>query len=58
MKVGDMVRIDSDDPIVWSEAEGQIGIIVAMAKRLYVPAVKVMVVGEVAEFDLNEVKPV
>jgi hypothetical protein len=31
-------------------------VIVAMAKRLYIPAAKVMVLGEVAEFDLEELE--
>ena len=57
--VGDIVKIrcaiDHRAPI-WPEAEGQVGVIVAMAKRLYIPAAKVMVLGEVAEFDLEELE--
>jgi hypothetical protein len=57
--VGDIVKIrcaiDHRVPI-WPEAEGQVGVIVAMAKRLYIPAAKVMVLGEVAEFDLAELE--
>ena len=64
MTVGDIVRIKGNfqvqhvpSPIeVWPEVYGQIGVIVAMAKRLYIPAAKVMVLGEVAEFDLDELE--
>lgn len=62
MKVGDIVRImqgaalgpDSKRGIAWPEAEFELGVIVAEAKRLYIPAAKVMVLGEVTEFDLDE----
>ena len=57
--VGDMVRIKSEYPdrtLNWPEVYGQIGVIVAMAMRLYIPAAKVMVLGEVAEFDLDELE--
>ena len=40
----------------WSESIGQTGVIIAMAKRLYIPSAKVMVMGEVAEFDLDELE--
>jgi len=64
MKVGDIVRIKGNFQLqhgaalgeVWPEVYGQIGVIVAMAKRLYIPAAKVMVLGEVAEFDLDEIE--
>ena len=62
MKVGDIVRIKGSGGMptglggVWPESHGQIGVIVAMAKRLYVPAAKVIVLGEVAEFDLDELE--
>ncbi len=36
--------------------EGQIGVIVALAKRLYIPAAKVMVLGEICEFDIDELE--
>jgi hypothetical protein len=62
MKIGDMVRIHQDHlPVknTWCmRAEGSIGVIVAFAKRLYIPAAKVMVLGEVAEFDLDELEKV
>jgi len=60
--VGDIVRIKGNFQVqnaseeVWPEVYGQIGVIVAMAKRLYIPAAKVMVLGEVAEFDLEELE--
>tara|TARA_B100000530_G_scaffold98850_1_gene61283 strand:- start:561 stop:764 length:204 start_codon:yes stop_codon:yes gene_type:complete len=61
--VGDMVRIHNDiGPDAkfdcWPESEGQIGVVIALAKRLYIPAAKVMVLGEVAEFDLTELEKV
>ena len=57
MKVGDMVRIHNDigpDPACWPESEGQIGVVVALTKLLHSPAAKVLVLGEVAEFDIVE----
>lgn len=58
MEVGDIVRIKQEDGTngIWPEAEGEIGVIVAMAKRLHIPAAKVMVLGEIAEFDLDELE--
>jgi hypothetical protein len=56
-----MVRIKSEDAgrtLRWPEVYGQIGVIVALAKRLYIPAAKVMVLGKVAEFDLEELEKV
>ena len=59
MKVGDMVRIfQIDRRPQWPEAEGKLGIVVTMTKRLHIPAAKVMVVGEIAEFDLDELEVV
>ena len=56
MQVGDLVRINEEEPIVWEEAQGQIGLVVAVTKRLFIPAAKVMVLGEVAEFDVDELE--
>ena len=59
MKVGDIVRIKSENAtrtLTWPEVYGQVGVIVALAKRLYIPAAKVMVLGEVAEFDIDELE--
>ena len=59
MKVGDMVRIFQRDPSwTWEEAQGKVGIVTAVTKRLHIPAAKVMVVGEIAEFDLDELEVV
>ena len=61
MKIGDIVRIKSEDAgrtLSWPEVYGEIGVIVALAKRLYIPAAKVMVLGKVAEFDLEELEKV
>ena len=56
--VGDIVRIKqaTRSSGAWPESECEIGVIVAMAKRLFIPAAKVMVLGEVAEFDLEELE--
>ena len=59
-EVGDIVRIHNEDGVhsAWPESEGQIGVIIALANRLYVPAAKVMVLGQIAEFDLDELEKV
>ena len=52
-----MVRIFQCDPSwIWDEAQGKLGIVTALTKRLHIPAAKVMVLGEIAEFDLNELE--
>ena len=56
VKVGDIVRVFQVNPDDWIEAENEIGIVVDLAKRLYIPAAKVMVAGEIAEFDLSELQ--
>ena len=72
MKPGDLVRVIDDHSAetfpdndnvsskmyVWHEFMGKFGMIVTMAKRLHIPAAKVMVLGEIAEFDLNELEKV
>ena len=65
MNPGDLVRVIHEDDqrfadrttsYVWHEFMGQFGMIVSMAKRLHIPAAKVLVKGEVAEFDLDELE--
>jgi len=60
VKAGDLVRIKGMGSLrfesTWPECHGQIGMIVAEAKRRYIPAAKVMVMGEVAEFDQDELE--
>jgi len=61
MKVGDLVQIKEHGPTtaggdVWHEFMGKIGIIVGIGKRLHIPAFKVMLLGEVVEFDHDEVE--
>ena len=52
-----MVRIfQIDSAFAWPDAQGKLGIVTAMTKRLHIPAAKVMVLGEIAEFDLNELE--
>ena len=57
-ETGDIVRIRNDPSVhcAWPESEGQIGVIVGLAMRLYVPAAKVMVLGEISEWDLDELE--
>jgi|TARA_Y100000310_G_scaffold491_2_gene645 hypothetical protein len=56
MKVGDIVRINEEEPVVWEEAQGQVGMIVSFGKRLYIPEAKVMILGEIAQYDLDELE--
>ena len=64
VKVGDIVRIKGNfqvqnaPEVAWPEVYGQIGVIMEFAKRLYIPAAKVMVLGAVEEFDLDELEKV
>ena len=59
LEVGDIVRINAaHGGRMWPEAQGQIGVIIALAKRLYIPAAKVMVLGQVSEFDEDELEKV
>ena len=46
MKIGDLIRTD--------DTSGPIGIVVELTKRLYIPAAKVLVEGEVMEFDIEK----
>jgi hypothetical protein len=61
VKAGDIVRIKA--PLHYGKTRpyqdfgvGAMGMIIALAKRLYIPAAKVMVLSEVAEFDLDELE--
>ena len=62
ISIGDIVRIKGNfqvrnaPEVMWPEAYGQIGVIIEMAKRLHIPAAKVLVKGEVTEFDLDELE--
>ena len=65
MNPGDLVRVIHEDDqrfadrttsYVWHEFMGQFGMIVSMAKRLHIPAARVLVKGEIAEFDLDELE--
>jgi len=60
LAVGDIVRILPADPLMTAchVYDNQIGVVVALAKRLYVPAAKVLVLGEVAEWDQEELEKV
>ena len=67
MKVGDIVRVKTgsgcfeegeDTTCYWPESKGQIGVITKMTKRLYIPAAELLLLGEVAEFDIEELEKV
>ena len=60
MKVGDLVKIRYDNSVhpAWPESEGQVGVIIALTKRLFIPAAEVMVLGEVCEWDCTELEMV
>jgi hypothetical protein len=67
MNVGDMVKIKTgsgcfedgeDETCYWPDSKGQIGMIIALTTRLYIPAAKIMVLGEVVEFDLGELEAI
>ena len=57
-EIGDMERVWQQYEADWPEAQGRVGVIVGHAMRLHIPAAKVMVLGEVAEFDLTELEKV
>lgn len=60
MEVGDAVRIRAEDGVhsMWPESEGQIGIVIELKYRLFVPAAMVMVLGEICEWDESELEVV
>jgi hypothetical protein len=47
VKVGDLVSIDDS-------SRGPIGIVIEINKRLYIPAARVLIKGEVMEFDIEQ----
>ncbi len=55
MRVGDLVRINWNE-LSWAHHE--IGLVLELTKRLYIPAASVLVLGEVAEFDLDELEEI
>jgi hypothetical protein len=56
VKPGDMVmirRLGVEDEL-W--ADGEVGLVLELTKRLYIPAANILVLGEVAQFDLDELE--
>ena len=62
MKIGDMVRVKTGDgcyedgettTCFWPESKGQIGVVVEMISSLSFSAAKIIVLGEIAEFDVS-----
>jgi|LWDU01.1.fsa_nt_gi hypothetical protein len=67
MKVGDLVRIKGNileclqetPQVDWPEVYGSIGVVMEFTKRLkrlYIPVAKVMVLGVIEEFDIDELE--
>tara|TARA_Y100001970_G_C14246651_1_gene868756 strand:+ start:1657 stop:1845 length:189 start_codon:yes stop_codon:yes gene_type:complete len=59
MKIGDIVRVKTregahhhHDTRWW----GLVGVIIAEAKRIHVPSFKVLLGGEIIEFDYDEIE--
>ncbi len=55
---GDLVRVHDDgcSNSGTLHAAGETGLVIKMAKRLYIPAAKIMISGEILEYDLDELK--
>ncbi len=47
-----MVVIREHRDETWGD--GEVGLVLELTKRLYIPAASILVLGEVAEFDLDE----
>ncbi len=58
VKIVGMANAPTNTSAIWPECYHKIGVIIAHARRLYIPAAKVMILGEVAEFDLTELEVV
>ena len=54
MKIGDLVIIAKHRDETWGE--GEVALVLELTKRLYIPAASILVLGEVAEFDLDELE--
>jgi len=52
VRAGDMVVIREHRDETWGD--GEVGLVLELTKRLYIPAASILVLGEVAEFDLDE----
>ena len=53
-KIGDLVRIIWNRDETWGD--NQLGLVLELTKRLYIPAANILVLGEVAQFDLCELE--
>ena len=56
MRVGDLVRIIWNRDETWGD--GELGLVLELTKRLYIPAANILVLGEVAQFDLCELESI
>ena len=56
MRVGDLVVIRRWGNEAWGDGEG--ALVLEFTKRLYIPAANILVLGEVAQFDLCEVEAI
>ena len=55
-KIGDLVRIIWNRDETWGD--NQLGLVLELTKRLYIPAANILVLGEVAQFDLCELEAI
>jgi len=56
IRIGDIVRIRHVACSMWPDAAGQIGIIIAESPRGFIPAWRVLILGEIAQFDVEEME--
>tara|TARA_Y100000310_G_scaffold168702_1_gene168760 strand:- start:15 stop:200 length:186 start_codon:yes stop_codon:yes gene_type:complete len=56
VRVGDLVRIIWNRDETWGD--GELGLVLELTKRLYIPAANILVLGEVAQFDLCELEAI
>ena len=62
INIGDLVRVKTYDgrykggEQIWHQFMGKTGVIVSEAMRLHIPAFKIILDGELLEFDCDEVE--
>jgi hypothetical protein len=56
MQIGDLVMIRRWGNETWGN--GEHALVLEFTKRLYIPAAKVMVLGETVEFDISELEAI
>ena len=56
MNEGSLVKIRNNEQFDYHRFKDKIGMIVSFGKRLYVPAARVLIIGDLVDFDLNELE--